>query len=185
MRAQWLIPLSQVNQNLVLAGRGRNGTGFEFFGRTWAVCRHAGRSPSAPRLAPDWRHAFAGIVALDDIPVTRRCAPGSSTALRVQRHRPDKQTPLANAARTRRLHSSSRLKLSQRSRPRHPVSPSRRRSPAHGTLYYILTNLGQRDEPPNAKSHQDKEDNAPDYECAAKDGVILQGVSMLAKIPPN
>jgi hypothetical protein len=37
----------------------------------------------------------------------------------------------------------------------------------------------------NAKSHQDKEDNTPDYECAAKDGVILQGVSVLAKIPPE
>jgi hypothetical protein len=37
----------------------------------------------------------------------------------------------------------------------------------------------------NAKSDQDKENNTPDNECAAKDGVILQGVSMLAKIPPE
>ena len=29
-----LIPLSQVNQNLVLAGQIRNGAGFEFFGRS-------------------------------------------------------------------------------------------------------------------------------------------------------
>src|SRR5205814_7276646 len=67
-----LIPLSQVNQNLGLAGQIRNGAGFEFFGRSWSVCSHAGRSPSAPRPAPDCRHAFAGIVAPDDIPVTRR-----------------------------------------------------------------------------------------------------------------
>src|SRR5437763_12624893 len=68
----WLIPLSQVNQNLGLAGQIRNGAGFEFYGRSWSVCSHAGRSPSAPRPAPDCRHAFAGIVAPDDIPVTRR-----------------------------------------------------------------------------------------------------------------
>ena len=30
----WLIPLSQVNQNLGLAGQIRNGAGFEFFGRS-------------------------------------------------------------------------------------------------------------------------------------------------------
>src|SRR4051812_7748074 len=71
-RGGWLIPLSQVNQNLVLVGQIRNGPGFEFFGRSWSVCPHAGRSPSAPRLAPDCRHAFAGIVAPDDVPVTRR-----------------------------------------------------------------------------------------------------------------
>src|SRR4051794_2063527 len=70
--SRWLIPLSQVNQNLVLVGQIRNGPGFEFFGRSWSVCPHAGRSPSAPRLAPDCRHAFAGIVAPDDVPVTRR-----------------------------------------------------------------------------------------------------------------
>src|SRR3954447_17880717 len=70
--AIWLIPLSQVNQNLVLSGQIRNGTGFEFFGRAWSVCPHAGRCPSAPRPAPDCRHAFAGIVAPDHIPVTRR-----------------------------------------------------------------------------------------------------------------
>src|SRR5437879_5457500 len=69
---RWLIPLSQVDQNLVLVGQIRNGPGFEFFGRSWSVCPHAGRSPSAPRLAPDCRHAFAGIVAPDDVPVTRR-----------------------------------------------------------------------------------------------------------------
>src|SRR5271168_2457009 len=38
----------------------------------------------------------------------RRCAPGSSRALRVRRHRQDRQTPAANAARTRTPHSSSR-----------------------------------------------------------------------------
>jgi len=31
---QWLIPLSQVNQNLGLAGQIRNWAGFEFFGRS-------------------------------------------------------------------------------------------------------------------------------------------------------
>src|SRR5436305_1678718 len=72
MPEKWLIPLSQVNQNLVLAGGIRNGAGFGFFGRSWSVCPHAGRCPAAPRLAPDCRHAFAGIVASDDIPVTRR-----------------------------------------------------------------------------------------------------------------
>src|SRR5947207_3996926 len=35
---RWLIPLSQVNQNLVLVGQIRNGPGFEFFGRSWSVC---------------------------------------------------------------------------------------------------------------------------------------------------
>jgi hypothetical protein len=30
----WLIPLSQVNQNLGLAGQIRNWAGFEFFGRS-------------------------------------------------------------------------------------------------------------------------------------------------------
>jgi hypothetical protein len=35
----------------------------------------------------------------------------------------------------------------------------------------------------NAKSQQDKEDDTQDYECTAKDGVILQGISLLAKIP--
>ena len=34
MRMRRLIPLSQVNQNLVLAGQIRNGAGFEFFGRS-------------------------------------------------------------------------------------------------------------------------------------------------------
>jgi len=31
---RWLIPLSQVNQNLGLAGQIRNWAGFEFFGRS-------------------------------------------------------------------------------------------------------------------------------------------------------
>src|ERR1700738_2764661 len=44
----------------------------------------------------------------------------------------------------------ARLKLAQRSRPSHPMSPPpdadrRRTAPS----YYILTNLGQRDEPPS------------------------------------
>jgi hypothetical protein len=34
MRFWWLISLSQVNQNLGLAGQIRNGAGFEFFGRS-------------------------------------------------------------------------------------------------------------------------------------------------------
>jgi hypothetical protein len=34
IRAAWLIPLSQVNQNLGLAGQIRNWAGFEFFGRS-------------------------------------------------------------------------------------------------------------------------------------------------------
>src|SRR3954465_5623160 len=72
LRTEMAHPFVPVNQNLVLVGQIRNGPGFEFFGRSWSVCPHAGRSPSAPRLAPDCRHAFAGIVAPDDVPVTRR-----------------------------------------------------------------------------------------------------------------
>src|ERR1700730_6773194 len=67
-----LIPLSPVNQYLGLAGQIRNGDGVAFCGRAASVCPHAGRCPAVPRLAPDCRHAFAGIVAPDDIPVTRR-----------------------------------------------------------------------------------------------------------------
>src|SRR6516164_4589752 len=82
----------------------------------------------------------------------RKCAPGSSTTRRVRRHRRGRQTPVANAARTRTPRNSSvgkaRLKLAQRSRPSHacPLPPDadrRRTAPS----YYILTNLGQRDEP--------------------------------------
>src|SRR6516162_6387738 len=36
------------------------------------ILLHAGRCPSAPRPTPDCRHAFAGIIAADDIPVARR-----------------------------------------------------------------------------------------------------------------
>jgi hypothetical protein len=54
----------------------------------------------------------------------RRCEPGSSTALRVGRHRTDKQTPLANAARTRTPHSSSRLKSSSETLSAIAPSPS-------------------------------------------------------------
>src|SRR5262249_21531924 len=62
--------------------------------------------------------------------------------------KPLRPTPLEQERRTARLVRKARLKLSQRSRPSHPVPPRARRiSPAHGTSYYMLTNLGQRDEP--------------------------------------
>jgi hypothetical protein len=96
-----LIPLSQVNQNLGLAGQIRN------------VCAHAGRCPSALRPAPDCGHAFAGIVAPDDIPVTRRVMVRGDRALATQC--PSRSRQIASAA--------------------------------HAPSYYILTNLGQRDEP--------------------------------------
>src|SRR4051794_26174683 len=67
-----LIPLSQANQNLGLAGQIRKRAGFEVFGGAWSRWAHAGRCPSAPRPPPDCRHSFSGIVAPDDIPVTRR-----------------------------------------------------------------------------------------------------------------
>ena len=57
-------------------------------------------------------------------------------------------TPLEQERRATRFVRKARLKLAQRSRPSHPMSPppdaDRRRTPPS---YYILTNLGQRDEP--------------------------------------
>src|ERR1700737_2006260 len=57
-------------------------------------------------------------------------------------------TPLEQERRATPLVRKARLKLAQRSRPSHPMSPPpdadrRRTAPS----YYILTNLGQRDEP--------------------------------------
>jgi len=65
--------LSQVDQYLGLAGRSRNGAGLDFFrGLLIGLPRMPVAVLRRPRLAPDCRHAFAGIVAPDDIPVTRR-----------------------------------------------------------------------------------------------------------------
>jgi hypothetical protein len=59
-------------------------------------------------------------------------------------------TPLEQG-RTARLVRKARLKLAQRSRPRHLAPPrARRRSQRTAPLCYILTNLGQRDEPSRA-----------------------------------
>src|SRR5262249_30777147 len=71
--------------------------------------------------------------------------------------KPLRPTPLEQERRTARLVREAPLKLSQRSRPSHPVPPrARRRSPAHGTSYYMLTNLGQRDEPCTDLLHREK-----------------------------
>src|SRR5205814_5117021 len=52
-------------------------------------------------------------------------------------------TPLEQERRTARLVRKARLKLSQRSRPSHPVPPrARRRSPAHGTLILHIDQPG-------------------------------------------
>ena len=63
--------------------------------------------------------------------------------------KPLRPTPLQQERRATRLVGKARLKLAQRSRPSHacPLPPDadhRRTAPS----YYILTNLGQRDEPP-------------------------------------
>src|SRR5947209_16713393 len=62
--------------------------------------------------------------------------------------KPLRPTPLEQERRTARLVRKARLKLSQRSRPSHPVplalAANRQRT---APSYYILTNLGQRDEP--------------------------------------
>jgi len=54
----------------------------------------------------------------------RRCAPGSSRAPRVRHHRQDRQTPAANAARTRTPHSSSRPESSSETLSAIAPSPS-------------------------------------------------------------
>src|SRR5271169_6603992 len=57
--------------------------------------------------------------------------------------KPLRPTPLEQERRTARLVRKARLKLSQRSRPRHPVPPrARRRSPAHGTLILHIEQPG-------------------------------------------
>src|SRR6516225_8682005 len=62
--------------------------------------------------------------------------------------KPLRPTPLQQERRATRLVGKARLKLAQRSRPSHacplPPDADRRRT---APLYYILTNLGQRDEP--------------------------------------
>src|SRR6202048_411389 len=58
-------------------------------------------------------------------------------------------TPLEQERRATPLLPKPRLKLAQRSRPSHPMSPSPDADRRHtAPSYYILTNLGQRDEPP-------------------------------------
>src|SRR5207248_10201796 len=87
--------------------------------------------------------AVEAFVGVHPAPQERRA---SGTTGRTDK--PLRPTPLEQERRTARLVRKVRLKLSQRSRPRHPVPPrARRRSPAHGTLILLLTNLGQRDEP--------------------------------------
>src|ERR1700730_16606265 len=66
-------------------------------------------------------------------------------------------TPLEQERRATPLVRKARLKLAQRSRPSHPMSPPpdadrRRTAPS----YYILTNLGQRDEPYAKRLLEDK-----------------------------
>ena len=112
-----LIPLSQVNQNLVLAGQIRNGTGFEFRRLAIAV------------------EAFAGVRPAPQERCASLAADTTNKSLR--------PTPLEQERRTARLVRKVRLKLSQRSRPRHPVPPrARRRSPAHGTLILHIDQPG-------------------------------------------
>ena len=66
-----LIPLSQVLPYLGLAGDAERGWARVF--REVLIGLPPCRSlSSAPRLAPDCRHAFARIVAADDVPVARR-----------------------------------------------------------------------------------------------------------------
>src|SRR6516225_7768780 len=64
--------------------------------------------------------------------------------------KPLRPTPLQQERRATRLVGKARLKLAQRSRPSHacplPPDADRRRT---APPYYILTNLGQRDEPPH------------------------------------
>src|SRR5216110_575744 len=90
--------------------------------------------------------AVEAFVGVHPAPQERRA---SGTTGRTDK--PLRPTPLEQERRTARLVRKVRLKLSQRSRPRHPVPP---RAGADrqltAPLYYILTNLGQRDEPSTA-----------------------------------
>jgi hypothetical protein len=79
--------------------------------------------------------AFVGVCPAPQ----ERCASGATG----RTDKPLRPTPLEQERRTARLVRKARLKLSQRSRPRHPVPPrARRRSPAHGTLILHIDQPG-------------------------------------------
>src|SRR5437588_9504435 len=82
--------------------------------------------------------AVEAFVGVHPAPQERRA---SGTTGRTDK--PLRPTPLEQERRTARLVRKVRLKLSQRSRPRHPVPPrARRRSPAHGTLILHIDQPG-------------------------------------------
>src|SRR5215469_11471595 len=73
MRHRRLIPLSQVRPHLAFEEwRTRRGAGGGACERLCTIRPHAGRCSSTPRVTSDCRHAFAGIVTADNIPVARR-----------------------------------------------------------------------------------------------------------------
>jgi len=98
------------------------------------------RRPGGERRLATAVKAFVGVRPA----LQQRCAPAATGGA----DKPLWPTPLEQERRATPLVRKARLKLAQRSRPSHPMSPPpdadrRRTAPS----YYILTNLGQRDEP--------------------------------------
>src|SRR6476661_10657507 len=104
------------------------------------------RRPGRDRSLTTAVKAFIGVRSA----LQQRCAPAATGGA----DKPLWPTPLEQERRATPLVRKARLKLAQRSRPSHPMSPPpdadrRRTAPS----YYILTNLGQRDEP--YRQHRD------------------------------
>src|SRR5712671_3957659 len=98
------------------------------------------RRPGGERRLATAVKAFVGVRPA----LQQRCAPAATGGA----DKPLWPTPLEQERRATPLVRKARLKLAQRSRPSHPMSPPpdadrRRTAPS----YYILTNLGERDEP--------------------------------------
>src|SRR6476660_4774986 len=119
----------------------------------WVAMRCAAPEPHRQRqLGPvhhrpgrDRRLATAVKAFVGVRPALQQCCASAATG---GADKPLRPTPLKQERRATRLVRKARLKLAQRSRPSHPISPPapdadrRRTAPS----YYILTNLGQRDE---------------------------------------
>src|SRR6202048_2257432 len=99
------------------------------------------RRPGGERRLATAVKAFVGVRPA----LQQRCAPAATGGA----DKPLWPTPLEQERRATPLVRKARLKLAQRSRPSHPMSPPPDADRRHtAPSYYILTNLGQRDEPP-------------------------------------
>src|SRR6202023_1793053 len=98
------------------------------------------RRPGGERRLATAIRAFVGVRPA----LQQHCAPAATGGA----DKPLWPTPLEQERRATPLVRKARLKLAQRSRPSHPMSPPPDADRRHtAPSYYILTNLGQRDEP--------------------------------------